>query len=132
MRLPWPLRAKPLRFGRRAEIEGALYLRTLGYKLLACPFQPRPPGRGEIDIVADDAGCLVFVEVKARRRDSHPEDAVNRRKRARILAAARSYRRLSPIDGPYRFDILAVVERANGSLSFRLIPDAFADDTIEA
>jgi len=117
------LSGRSLRFGRSAEIRGARYLRRLGYRLLACPFVSRD---GEIDIVADDGGCLVFVEVKARRdRDSSPEDAVNRRKRERIVRAARAYRRRYREGVQYRYDVLAVRGDDQGGLEFELFRDAF-------
>jgi putative endonuclease len=119
----WPFPPKPT-FGRRAEILGCRYLRRQGYLLLASPYRA---SRGEIDIVARDGEFLVFVEVKARRRDPHPEDAVNPRKQKRIVAAAREYRsqnrRLA--GAPYRFDVLAVVVPSGGKPEFTLYKDAF-------
>lgn len=125
----WPFRRSDIGFGRYAEIRGAQYLRTLGYRLLACPYRDR---HGEIDIVADDGGCLVFVEVKARRRDDHPEDAVTAPKRARIVRAAEAYRREHRPEGPYRFDILAVQQQGDGELRYRLIRDAFRASPADA
>ena len=129
--MPFPLtwskltRTKAPSFGRRAEILGAQYLRSLGFLLLASPYRVVT---GEIDIVALDGDCLVFVEVKARRSDPHPEDAVNLEKRRRIERAARHYRRRYPRrDLRYRFDILAVVQPAGGEPEFRLIKDAFRE-----
>jgi putative endonuclease len=122
MRL-WPFRPRP-RFGRRAEILGAEHLRGQGYLLLASPW--RAAG-GEIDIVARDGDVLVFVEVKARRGDPHPEDAVNPVKESRIARAAFDYRRQHPrlAAAPYRFDILAVVAPEGSAPRFRLYKDAF-------
>ena len=121
----WPFRPVTLPFGRYAEIRGAEYLRSLGYLLLACPYRARG---GEIDIVSDDAGTLVFVEVKARRRDPNPEDAVTVVKQSRIIRAARYYRRQYPSRSTYRYDILAIVEDEMGELRFRLIKDAFREE----
>lgn len=75
--------------------------------------------------MADDGGTLVFVEVKARRRDAHPEDAVTGPKRVRIERAAREYRSRFRPSGPYRFDILAVTVPESGPMRFRLLEDAF-------
>ena len=119
----WPFRPKPS-FGRRAEILGCRFLRRQGYLLLASPFRA---SRGEIDIVARDGEFLVFVEVKARRRDTHPEDAVGHGKQRRIVAAALEFRREHPRYSrcPYRFDILAVRVPAGRAPSFMLYQDAF-------
>jgi putative endonuclease len=122
--MPFPLIfGRMIGFGRRAEISGGQYLRTLGYRLLASPY--RADG-GEIDIVAEDGDCLVFVEVKARRRDAHPEDAVTRGKRRRLIRAAAAYRTQYRIrNQPYRFDILALVDAEQSDQRYRLIKDAF-------
>jgi putative endonuclease len=119
----WPFRPKPT-FGRLAEILGCEYLRRQGYLLLASPYRA---SRGEIDIVARDGDFLVFVEVKARRQDPHPEDAVNPEKQRRIIAASREYRTRHPRHAsfPYRFDILAVVAPAGRKPEFSLRKDAF-------
>src|SRR5678809_1644146 len=76
--MPFPLwwfRLIP--FGRRSEIEGAAYLRSLGFRIVASGY--RTP-EGEVDLVAWDCDQLVFVEVKARHSDAPPEDAVGFRK----------------------------------------------------
>lgn len=64
---------------------------------------------GELDMVVELAGEIVFVEVKARRR--HDPGAVTERQWARIAAAATRYL-AEQTDGtrPYRFD-LALVDR---------------------
>jgi len=67
--------------------------------------------RGEIDIVAEDRGTLVFVEVKAR--DVHgnelPEAAVTRSKRRRLCLAAREFIRRYRLGGrTFRFDVVGV------------------------
>ncbi len=124
--MPLPLLwNKIVGFGRAAEIRGSEYLRSLGYRLLRSPYRTR---HGEVDIVAEDGGCLVFVEVKARHRDAHPEDSVNTRKQRRIIRAARQYRRRYRLgDRPYRFDILAIVESGDRNPRYRLIKDAFRE-----
>jgi putative endonuclease len=66
---------------------------------------------GEIDVVADDRGTLVFVEVKERRGDSHGTavEAVTAQKQRRVVGAARIYaasRGLS--EQAVRFDVVAI------------------------
>ena len=48
---------------------------------------------GEIDVVADDGGACVFVEVRSRTGDDlgHALEAVTARKRAQVIRAARLY-----------------------------------------
>lgn len=75
-RLPARPRSKQSRlaaelFGRRGETLAAWFLRLKGYRILASRY--RTPA-GEIDLVAQRFGTLVFVEVKARKSGS-VEDA---------------------------------------------------------
>lgn len=67
---------------------------------------------GELDIVADDSGTTVFVEVK-RRRDSwlgSPAEAVTRTKRLRVVRAARRWLAAHPARArSVRFDVVAVL-----------------------
>jgi len=66
---------------------------------------------GEIDIVADDGGTVVFVEVKERSSDSHGSavEAVTAAKRRRVVRAARVYAATHGLaDSAVRFDVLAI------------------------
>lgn len=64
---------------------------------------------GEIDMIADDRGTRVFVEVKARHseRFGSGEEAVNRRKQQKIRRAASAYMLHRP-ECPCRFDVVAI------------------------
>ena len=109
-------------FGRKSEILGIDYLRSLGFRVVASGYRTR---RGEVDIIAWDQDVLVFLEVKALKSSAAPEDAVGFRKRQRIIRAAQTYiskRHLH--EKPCRFDILAVTW-ASGKPEFRLLRDAF-------
>jgi putative endonuclease len=119
--LEWWRRIVP--FGRRSEIDGAGYLRSIGFRVIASGYRTK---LGEIDLVAWDGDVLVFVEVKALHSEAPPEDAVGARKQQRVQRAARSYiaqYRLQ--DAPYRFDILAVSALPGRKPEFRLLRDAF-------
>jgi putative endonuclease len=113
-----------LSFGRRSEIDGAAYLRTLGFRVIASGYRVRS---GEVDLIAWDGDQLVFVEVKARRSDTPPEDAVGFRKQQRVIRAARSYMARFRHHSMYRFDVLAVSVRPNQKAEFRLLRDAFRE-----
>jgi putative endonuclease len=96
---------------RRGEALAALFLRLKGYRIEArnwrCPL-------GELDIVAWDRDTLVFVEVKARSGTSAgaPEEAVDRRKQARLVRLAQAYlARCRGPTPPCRFDVIAVEHR---------------------
>ena len=84
--LDWWRRVVP--FGRRSEIDGAGYLRSLGFRVIASGYRTK---LGEIDLIAWDGDVLVFIEVKALHSAAPPEDAVGYPKQQRVMRAARSY-----------------------------------------
>ena len=72
---------------------------------------------GEIDLVADERGEIVFVEVKTRRGSEYgpPEDAVTAKKRAHLRAVAAAYLAANDLGRrPFRIDIIAVTVSAPG------------------
>jgi putative endonuclease len=99
------------RLGLRGEEAAAALLTRAGYRIIArnyrCPL-------GELDLVAEDRGEIIFVEVKTR-RTSHagrPVEAVNGRKRARLVRLARFYLAVHDLqDRPCRFDVVSVEVR---------------------
>lgn len=76
--------------GDIAEQQAANLLLRKGLKILKRNY--RAP-RGEIDIVAEDQGTLVFVEVRLRTDISYgrPDESINRRKQQSIIRAAEHY-----------------------------------------
>lgn len=76
--------------GRLGELAAWRHLESVGYAILASNVRC---GRHEIDIVADDGGTLVFVEVRARRGRMFgaPEESITPAKRRRMLTAAQCY-----------------------------------------
>jgi putative endonuclease len=94
--------------GEAGEDLACEHLRRSGMKVVARNYRCRT---GEIDIVADDGGTLVFVEVKERRGDSHGTavEAVTAQKRHRVVRAAHVYAATHGLsDSPVRFDVLAI------------------------
>ena len=76
--------------GRIGEAIACHYLTLIGYGIIERNLRI---GRNEIDIVASDGNCLVFVEVKTRRsnRFGGPADAVGRDKLLGIRRVAGSF-----------------------------------------
>lgn len=111
--------------GRRGEAAAAAYLEERGYRIRARRY--RAAG-GEIDLVAEEGDELVFVEVKASRRASRPEQRVDRAKRQRLTRAAQHYIQYGTYDTAAdpvcRFDVIAVWLRATGA-EIEHWPDAF-------
>lgn len=68
-------------------------------------------GRAEFDIVANDKGTLVFVEVKTRNTAffGNPEDFVTEKKQMTLSNGAARYIEKHNFQGEIRFDIVAVI-----------------------
>ena len=73
--------------GMSGETLAVAELERRGYAILARRYRTK---HGEIDIVADDRGTTVFVEVKARttREFGSPTEAVTRWKQRRLVSMA--------------------------------------------
>ena len=93
--------------GRWGEAAAADYLKKKGWKLLGAGYRTR---MGEIDLIAEDRGTLVFVEVKTRKDESFAQarEAVTGTKQRRLLAAAELYMAKYGADRPARFDVVEV------------------------
>ncbi len=73
----------------------------------------RVPHLGELDIVAEENGCLVFIEVRTRRGDSYgtPEASITQTKKLRLVNLAMAYRQAhadAPLPENERIDVVAV------------------------
>jgi putative endonuclease len=87
-----------------------------GYRILERNFRCRA---GEVDLVAEDADDLVFVEVKTRRGDVYgsPEEAVTLQKQRKIVEVANYYLDLhSSSERSWRIDVVAVQLSRGGRL----------------
>jgi putative endonuclease len=94
--------------GRQAETLAAARLEAAGLRIVARNW--RQP-EGELDIVADDGGTCVFVEVRSRTGEDrgHALETITPQKRARVVRAARLYLDAeAPAAAGFRFDVVAV------------------------
>ncbi len=101
-------KAAHIRIGQRGEDAACRLLRAKGLDILA---RDCKTPRGEIDIVARDGACLVFVEVKTKRSSSRsrPSENLSLRQKARIYRAAFNYmKEIGRPAVPFRFDIVEV------------------------
>lgn len=107
------------RFGRRAERVALLLLLARGYRLRHRNWEG---GGGELDLVMERRGEIVFIEVKARGSDlfGGAAAAVDAHKRRALTRAAGAYLgRFGLWDRPSRFDVIAI-ERRKGIFPWRL------------
>jgi putative endonuclease len=92
--------------GARAEDLCAELLRASGLRVLERNWRCR---HGEIDLIAEEGGTLVFAEVRMRSGSGYggAAESVTGAKRSRLLAAAKLYltRRA---EAPCRFDVFLV------------------------
>jgi len=116
------------RLGNTGEDLACRELERRGYAILARRYRTR---FGEIDIVSDDHGVLVFVEVKARRsaRCGSAADAIPFWKRRRIGAMALDYLAWTGrLERPCRFDVVAIDGIGTAQMSIQVLRDAFQLD----
>ncbi len=93
--------------GRRAETRAAEALAAEGFAEIARRVRT---GAGEIDLIVERDGLVVFVEVKARATLGEAAVALGARQRARLLAAGGAWLAANPAFGAagVRFDLLLV------------------------
>jgi putative endonuclease len=98
------------RIGKWGEDAVAAYMAERGYEIVAR--NARTP-YGEIDIIAKQANVYIFVEVKARTSNKmgFPEESVNLRKQAHMLACAEHYAAEKEIDH-WQIDVISVEGKA--------------------
>jgi putative endonuclease len=95
-----------LDIGAIGEQTAALYLARKGLRIKERNFRCR---LGEIDIIALDGSCLVFVEVKTRRSCAYgrPSEFVNAKKQEKLIKAAGIYTHGENVE--MRFDVVEVI-----------------------
>lgn len=118
--------------GRVGEDLAHRYLRKRGCTIVARRYRP-PAAGGEIDLVAWQAGTLVFVEVKTRASAAYgtPEGAVDAAKRESLVRTAHDYARRAGVEWQkVRFDIVSVILSRPPEIEW--LRDAFQADSWSA
>ncbi|VGO12739.1 hypothetical protein PDESU_01293 [Pontiella desulfatans] len=119
--------AAHLKSGRWGEQQAARLLKSKGWKIVG--ERVRVGKHDEIDIIAEDAPALVFVEVKTRKNETYgrPFSAVNTEKKKRLSRAAVAYLKKKKIKPDYiRFDVVEVIGEPDGDApEIRHIENAF-------
>ena len=95
---------------------------ALGEQLVACELikdsceilemNYNVPKMGEVDIVSDDDGILVFTEVKTQTKGherNEPRTQIDEHKSQRIMNTARNYMDKNELDTEFRFDMAEVI-----------------------
>ncbi len=111
--------------GCRGERLAETFLCRRGYTIIARNFRTRA---GEIDLVAEEGGDIVFVEVKTRRslRYGEPGLAVTPAKQRRLSKAALAFLAArNQLHRSARFDVVAIFLPADGAPQIELFTNAF-------
>ena len=113
--------------GRWGESFAAEYLRKNHYTVVAANYRCR---FGEIDLIAEKDGVLLFVEVKLRTNLQYgaPREYVTVKKQEKLRAAALLYLSERELDVPARFDVAEVytdVRHSAGKTRIAYIANAF-------
>jgi putative endonuclease len=96
------------KLGAEGESMACVELERLGYRIIERNYRIRS---GEIDIVADDAGTVVFVEVKTKTSGDFgdPVEEVTPQKQRQIVSMGEYYATYClPPNTSCRFDVVAV------------------------
>ena len=125
----WPFfkqRAQHLRIGEWGERASIREMQCMGLEILRTNFTVH--GMGEIDIIARDGNCLIFVEVKTRAHGQmgRPALAINKEKRFKLWKTAHYYmKRLGNRIPRFRFDVVEVIYKSRLSYQIYYWPNAF-------
>jgi putative endonuclease len=109
--------------GQMGEELAAGFLKKAGFKILHRNWKS---GKNEIDIICENTGFIVFVEVKTRTEDFKvpPSGAITREKQKSIVFAAHNFLNWNKINKECRFDVITVIKNDYG-FEVDHIEDAF-------
>ena len=98
--------------GAQAERWSAAYLQRQGLKPVAQNYHSR---FGEIDLIMQDGGALVFIEVRLRSREDYGGAAtsIDSHKQHRLIRTAQHYLAQLGLTPPCSFDVV-LMDDANG------------------
>ena len=95
-------------FGTRSERAAVRFLKKQGYRVVVRNYRC---AQGELDLVALDGGCVVFVEVRSTEKEDagRPAASVNLAKQRRLTNLALHFlQKHRLLENSARFDVLAV------------------------
>ena len=94
--------------GKWGEKVASEYLANAGYQVIDRNVRTE---YGEIDLIVEQEGILVFVEVKTRQSSAYgyPEESITRLKIDHMIASAEAYLQTNPdFEGDWRIDVVAI------------------------
>jgi putative endonuclease len=97
-----------LDLGKLGEELALKKIKRLGYQ---CVTRNYRCSLGEVDLIAKDGDCLVFIEIKTRKGKSlgYAKEAIDGRKRRQLAKVALAYMKSNDCcDTKSRFDVVAI------------------------
>ena len=94
--------------GEWGEAIAARHLEAKGYVVLARNWRH---GHGELDLITEHGGVIVFVEVRARHGEAFgaPEETLGLAKRAKLMETAQAWLSVNErLESPARIDVIAI------------------------
>ena len=119
---------QPFRYslGDRGEVAACAYLKKQGYEILEKNYRCKI---GEIDLIVQKEGRVIFVEIKTRSSDhfGKPEESVHAAKQQKVIRLAQWYLKSHKnfASSPVGFDVVAVTWNPDETPEIRHIPNAF-------
>ena len=101
--------------GKWGESVAAVHLEAKGFRIVGRNWRS---AFGEIDIIAQDGGEFVFVEVKTRRGNQMgtPEEGLTKEKAEKLRQVAQLYLAEKDLDKDWRIDLVAIEIDNRGKL----------------
>ncbi|MFO7996099.1 MAG: YraN family protein [Dehalococcoidia bacterium] len=116
--------------GKLGEKEAQKFLKKRGYRIRETGFRCH---HGEIDIIAQQKDCLVFVEVrtKSNLEFGTPEESVTQSKKTKLIASALTYiAKHQNLPSLWRIDVIAIELDDKGQTGrIELIENAIEQDS---
>ena len=113
-----------INLGKKGEELALSYLKSKKFKIIEKNLRSR---YGEIDIIANDHGTLVFIEVKTRTSEAFglPIQGINQKKKEKLRQLAMRYLAEKELtEKEVRFDVLGILQ-TNKQTKIDYIPNAF-------
>jgi len=115
-----------VKLGKKGEQIAAQFLKSKRISIRELNFRC---SLGEIDIIAEQADVIIFIEVKTRSSENYglPEEAVNYAKQQRLIQLAMHYLQKEGMeDRSCRFDVISILMKNNKPEKIEHIVDAFS------
>lgn len=115
---------KSQHLARLGELIAQKYLQQKGFRLITKNYFLRG---GEIDLIMEDDDIMIFVEVKTRRNQKfgHADEAINPRKKRKLIRAVFHYLKEKKVKKPWRTDLVHIHLKGGFRAHIKHIPHIF-------